>query len=277
MRPELQLAATILGCDPADVVLLLRTCDSDRRDPGGFQCPESGLVEAPRGSGGIYGFLWGVNSVNWETWEKEWWMVVAAVHSEVIDLVGMVKVPRCVVLCSTRDQYEATQFLYKRPPPGMYPIPGITLTGGKYTFLMGGDISTLKAGDYARLFGNNGSELIGGYRSLLIGGARSSLTGGDRAKITGGDHSVLTGGNDSTLTAEDGSTLTGGKSSILMGGNYSTLTGGDDSVLSWRWWDEDGNRYRITTIYIGEDGYTAGTAYTCIDGMVSEASQTEET
>ena len=70
-------------------------------------------------------------------------------------------------------------------------------------------------------------------------------------RIAGGHRSTLTGGLRSTLTGGDGSTLTGG--------HRSTLTGGDDSTLTWRYWD--GSRYRLHTVYTGEDGIESGVAY----------------
>lgn len=45
----------------------------------------------------------------------------------------------------------------------------------------------------------------------------------------------------------------------LTGGNDSTLTGGDSSTLTWHYWD--GKRYRLHTVYTGEDGIKANTPY----------------
>jgi len=86
-----------------------------------------------------------------------------------------------------------------------------------------------------------------------------TMTGGDDSTLTGGDDSTLTGGNYSTLTAGYDSTLTGGDSSTLTGGKRSTMTGGDDSTLTWHYWD--GIRYRLHTVYTGEDGIRAGVPY----------------
>ena len=118
-----------------------------------------------------------------------------------------------------------------------------------------------------RIAGGHRSTLTGGLRSTLTGGLRSTLTGGDDSTLTGGYGSTLTGGLRSTLTGGDGSTLTGGHrstltggyGSTLTGGDDSTLTGGDDSTLTWRYWD--GSRYRLHTVYTGEDGIEAGVAY----------------
>lgn len=248
MSTGLQSAATILGCDPADVVLLLRTCDSTRQGHGGFQWPESGPVIAPdwdpksQCGHGLHGFLWGVGYGRLADWNKDaWWMVVAAYRSHVIDLGGNVKVPCCVVVYASQDRHEATQFLYKHLPPGTFPVIGITLSGGDYT------------------------TLTGGYQATLTGGHGSTLTGGDHSTLMGGDHSTLMGGDYTFLTGGDYSTLMGYRAS---------LTGGENSTLSWKWWD--GDRWRVKTVYVGEDGIKAGTAYVCQNGVVSEAHHSEE-
>jgi len=131
----------------------------------------------------------------------------------------------------------------------------------------GGDDSTLTGSYYSTLTGGDDSTLTGGYDSTLTGGDGSTLTGGDGSTLTGGDDSTLTGGDDSTLTGGDSSTLTGGHSSTLSagynstltGGKRSTLTGGDSSTLTWRYFD--GKRYRLHTVYTGEDGIRADVPY----------------
>ena len=117
--------------------------------------------------------------------------------------------------------------------------------------LAGGDGSTLTGGD--------ASTLTGGHRSTITGGDGSTITGGHRSTLTGGDYSTLTGGDYSTITGGYISTLTGGDYSTLTGGHRSTLTGGHRSTLTWRYWD--GSRYRLHTVYTGEDGIESGVAY----------------
>jgi hypothetical protein len=81
---------------------------------------------------------------------------------------------------------------------------------------------------------------------------------------TGGNHSINTGGYRSTNTGGNHSINTGGNHSINTGGYRSTNTGGNHSILQWRVWD--GERYRMLTAYVGEDGIEPGVAYTN-DGM----------
>ena len=51
----------------------------------------------------------------------------------------------------------------------------------------------------------------------------------------------------------------GGDRSTLTGGNDSTLTGGHRSTLTWRYYD--GSRFRLHTVYTGEDGIKQDTPY----------------
>jgi len=134
-----------------------------------------------------------------------------------------------------------------------------TLTGGHRSTLTGGDCSTLTGGYRSTLTGGGHSTLTGGDCSTLTGGYRSTLTGGDYSTLTGGDYSTLTGGHRSTLTGGGHSTLTGGDYSTLTGGSDSTLTGGDYSTLTWHYLD--GKRYRLHTVYTGEDGIEPNTPY----------------
>jgi len=55
------------------------------------------------------------------------------------------------------------------------------------------------------------------------------------------------------------STNTGGYGSINTGGYGSINTGGDRSTLIFKWWD--GNRYRFSIGYVGEDGIEPNVAY----------------
>ena len=56
----------------------------------------------------------------------------------------------------------------------------------------------------------------------------------------------------------------GGDGSTLTGGHYSTLTGGDRSTLTWKIWD--GPRFRLHTVYVGENGILPNVAYQWVDG-----------
>jgi hypothetical protein len=116
-----------------------------------------------------------------------------------------------------------------------------------------------QVGDCSTLTGGHHATLTGGYRSTLTGGNDSTLTGGDRSTLTGGYRSTLTGGHRSTLTGGHHATLTGGHHATLTGSHRSTLTGGHRSTLTWRYYD--GSRFRLHTVYTGEDGIKQDTPY----------------
>jgi hypothetical protein len=77
----------------------------------------------------------------------------------------------------------------------------------------------------------------------------------DRAVVgrtaTAGDWGTATAGYRGTATAGDQGTATAGY--------RGTATAGDQGTLVLRWWD--GNRYRIATFYVGEDGIEANQRY----------------
>ena len=79
-------------------------------------------------------------------------------------------------------------------------------------------------------------------------------TGGDGAIMTGGDWAIMTGGDNATLT----------------GGYGAIMTVGDNATLTWKIWD--GQFFRLTTVYVGENGIKPNTAYKLVNGEVIEAS-----
>jgi hypothetical protein len=225
---------TVKKTTKPETVLVLRTCDAERKSYGGFQWPESGPVECSDWrdnfgcGGGLHGLLWGEGDGSLLNWTADaLWLVVEVLTSDVRhgqgDMVKKCKFPRGTVLfCGTRDAAVA-MVLTARP----------------------------------------GSACVA---STLTGGDDSTLTGGYASTLTGGDDSTLTGGNASTLTGGDASTLTGGNASTLTGGYASTLTGGDASGFTFKYWD--GNKYRFAHGYVGEDGILPGVAYKCVSGKL---------
>jgi hypothetical protein len=83
--------------------------------------------------------------------------------------------------------------------------------------------------------------------------------GADGSYLTGNEWSTLVGGNGSTLVGGVHSTLMGGQGTTLIGGHGSIMSGGARSVLTWKY--HDGARVRIHTVYVGEEGIEADTAY----------------
>ena len=87
---------------------------------------------------------------------------------------------------------------------------------------------------------------------------------GDRVSATayvaahGGAGRAIIGG---TATAGDYGTATAGYKGTATAGYSGTATAGDRGAIQIKWYD--GDRYRITTGYIGEDGLLPNTAYRC--------------
>ena len=276
--------------------LVLRTSKTNLTSYNGFQWPEKGPVEAPdwqptyECGNGLHGLLEGVGStqyLNLDPTAK--WQVVEVEEADLLtgqgDLTDKCKFRKGNVVY-TGNRTDAIDYLANHGCPtekmvfavlsdthdnsiviGMGDYSTLTggngskLTGGNGSELIGGNCSKLTGGDYSTLTGGCGSELTGGNYSTLTGGNDSKLTGGYDSTLTGGNGSKLTGGNGSKLTGGDDSILTGGNYSTLTGRNYSTLTGGDGSILNITWWD--GNRYRQTIGYVGENGIKANVAYRC--------------
>lgn len=133
-------------------VLVLRTCDAERRSHNGFQWPERGPVEAPdweptqECGHGLHGWLWGEGDAGLGNWSPgATWLVVRVDPSTIIDLDGKVKFPRGdVVCCGT--QLDATTYLLENGGRG-YAIIGGTATAGDEGTATAGDEGTATAGD----------------------------------------------------------------------------------------------------------------------------------
>lgn len=117
-------------------VLVLRTCDADRKSHGGFQWPESGPVEAPDWNPvaecgrGLHGLLWGEGDGALVSWDSDAaWLVVEVDAASIVDLVGKVKFPRGIVVhCGTRE--SAIAYLMEHEGSGRA-IVGGTATAGE--------------------------------------------------------------------------------------------------------------------------------------------------
>ena len=114
---------------------------------------------------------------------------------------------------------------------------------------------------------------------VLFAGSRGEAVsylierGGDVAKCVGGtatagDEGTATAGNYGTATAGNYGTATAGDEGTATAGYKGTATAGDEGILIFKWWDSKGERWRIETAYVGEDGIEADVAYRCNDGKV---------
>ena len=82
---------------------------------------------------------------------------------------------------------------------------------------------------------------------------------GDSETATAGFGGTATAGYEGTATAGNDGTATAGNGGTAMAGERGTATAGYRGRISLLHWD--GNRYRLITGYIGEDGLLPDTAY----------------
>ena len=104
-------------------------------------------------------------------------------------------------------------------------------------------------------------EVATGSR-LAVTAALSALCPGSAihgATATAGDYGTATAGYGGTATAGDRGTVTAGDRGTVTAGYGGTATAGDRGRIQIEWWD--GNRYRISTGYVGENGIKPDTAY----------------
>ena len=101
---------------------------------------------------------------------------------------------------------------------------------------------------------------------VLGAGSREAATGFivARAPQRAVIGAMVTVGDDRVAVAGDNGTATAGNRGIATAGDFGTATAGDNGTLIFKWWD--GNRWRIATAYVGEDGIEAGVAYRCENG-----------
>jgi hypothetical protein len=229
-------------------VYVLRVCSCDMTSHGGFQWPESGLVEAPdwdptpKCGNGLHGWLHGEGDVSVAIGHEDpssRWLIVAVDRDSVVDLGGKVKFPRGeVIYCGSRDAVVAEM---RRLCPGRATLYG-TATAG--------DHGTATAGNYG----------------AATAGTHGTATAGNCGTATAGAHGTATAGKYGTATAGDHGTATAGEYGTTTAGEYGTATAGDRGTIQIRWYD--GNRCRIAVGYVGEDNIEADVPYVVRDGKL---------
>ena len=245
---------------PAGHVLVLRTCRPDGGSPNiaqsnGFVWPRSGPGRCadwdpePECGHGLHGFLWGEGDglnqfVLW--WDDDaLWLVVEVEEAGIVDLDGKCKFEKGVVL-GAGSREAATGFIVARAPQRA--VIGAMVTVGDDRVAVAGDNGTATAGN----------------RGIATAGDFGTATAGDGGTATAGDNGTATAGYRGTATAGDNGTATAGDYGTATAGYRGTATAGYGGTLIFEWWD--GNRQRIATAYVGEDGIEAGVAYRCENG-----------
>ena len=140
-----------LAMQKEEKVLVLRTCDKDRKSCGGFLWPESGLVacddwrDDERCGGGLHGLLWGEGDGALLDWSPEAvWIVWETVANDVRNLGEKIKAPKgVVVFCG--DRMGASQYMRDNGGEGRC-IAGGTATAGVGGTATVGYLGTATAG-----------------------------------------------------------------------------------------------------------------------------------
>ena len=277
-------------------VLCLRTVAADGTAHKGFKWPALGFVEASdwkptaKCGNGLHGYLRGCGDAESIDWNGLF-QVVKVIESEIVDLGGKVKFPRCEVIF-TGSQKDATDILVKEygncsnvigatvvVGEGQHAIAGYSGTaistgyGGMATV---GDCGTATSAGYCgkAMAGDGGTATAGadgtataGYSGTATVGDYGKATAGDRGKATVGNHGTATVGDYGKATAGDRGTAMAGDHGTATAGIYGTATAGgcgtamagDDGRISILYWD--GKRYREVIGYIGENGLEPNMPY----------------
>ena len=161
---------------------LLKTVAADGAAHGGFVWPlEVGAeVTAPDWSdaiecgGGLHGLLDGRGNGPLLSWSPGavWLVAEVPADARLVDLVGKVKVDRCVV-AHVGDRLSATGFLAEQGQ-----VDGVV-----------------------------GAHVVAGYRGTATAGYRGTATAGDYGTVTAGERGTATAGYGGTATAGDYGTI----------------------------------------------------------------------
>jgi len=102
----------------------------------------------------------------------------------------------------------------------------------------------------------SGSVIVG--RRVTVGDY-GTASAGEGGSATAGDCGTATAGNYGTATAGYRGTASAGDCGTASAGNGGTVSAGEGGMISIKWFD--GNRVRLLTGYIGEDGLKPDTPY----------------
>ena len=229
-------------------VLCLRTVAADGTAYDGFKWPALGFVEAPdweptvECGHGLHGYLRGCGNAESIDWNGLF-QVVKVIESEIVDLDGKVKFPRCEVIF-TGSQKDATDILVKEYGSCSNVIGATVVVNGEGQHAIAGYKGTATStGDGGKATAGPGGTAMAGYRGTATSGPGGTATAGYSGTATAGNCGKATAGDDGTATAGYGGTATAG----VMG---------RISILCW-----DGQRYREVIGYIGENGLEPNVSY----------------
>ena len=253
-------------------VLCLRTVEADGTAHKGFKWPALGFVEAPdwkptaKCGNGLHGYLRGCGDASSIEWGGMF-QVVKVIESEIVDLDGKVKFPRCEVIF-TGSQKDATDILVKEYGNCSNVIGATVVVNGEGQHAIAGYSGTAISTGYGGMATvGNGGTATAGYDGTATVGNRGTATAGDYGKATAGDHGMAMAGDYGTAMAGDCGIATAGCSGTATAGRYGmataeydgTATAGDEGRISILCWD--GKRKREVIGYIGENGLEPNVSY----------------
>jgi hypothetical protein len=250
----------------------LRTVETDGTAYNGFKWPALGFVEAPdweptvECGHGLHGYLRGcgdADSINWGSL----FQAVKVIESEIVDLDGKVKFPRCEVIF-TGSQKDATDILVKEYGNCSNVIGATVVVNGQGQHAIAGNrgTATSTGRDGTAMAGNHGTATAGRYGmataeydGTATAGDRGTATAGYGGTATVGDYGTATAGDDGTATVGNRGTATAGDDGTATAGYHGTAMAGEMGRISILYWD--GQRSREVIGYIGENGLEPNVPY----------------
>jgi hypothetical protein len=176
-------------------VLGLRTVSHDLKAYGDFPWKKKGYMEAPDWStektcgNGFHALIKGEGNVTLlSSAESAIWQVVEILETEIVDLQGKGKFPRCNVLYSG-DKESAVKKIQEAHPEAAV-VYG-TATAGNGGTATAGNGGTATAGDYGRATAGNGGTATAGNGGRATAGNGGTATAGDYGRANAGDNGTL--------------------------------------------------------------------------------------
>jgi hypothetical protein len=192
------------------------------------------------------GLLDGNGSASYLSWEDTAkWFVIES--NDIVALDGRYEVSNgIVVACGTRK--DATDFLISKGGTGVHGAFHMT---GNYGTSTSGYIGTSTSGYKGTSISGDSGTSTSGYKGTSISGDSGTSTSGFEGTSTSGDCGTSTSGYGGTSTSGRYGTSTSGYRGTSMSGD------GGNIVINYY----DGNRCRIKTGYIGENGLLPNVPY----------------
>mgnify|MGYP000935852196 CR=1 FL=1 len=171
---------------PDGRLLVLWTCDGQRRGYGGFQWPPvGGVATAPdwdpdparECGGGLHGLVWGVGNAGMLTDRiGTRWLVVAVAPADFanVDQPGKVRYRSAEVLLDTADRDEAIAYLVANGAQALPVVYG-TATAGYAGTATAGDDGTATAGDDGTATAGDDGTATAGYAGTATAGEKGRL------------------------------------------------------------------------------------------------------